>query len=716
MSKHKRNQTKSSADEPPLPDVPPELPMPTWQHSGGQSDSSSAVGLVSVRDTRKIGLQDSDETPQPSLPSPISPALPRSPLPQRPTRQPPPIWTTTDMATTSRRTLMEDVVYGSLRNLATSPTPRTPFPFRSPQSVPLSEQRHPGKEGAYIHRSTKPVEFPTDTGPDSEVVQGIFTASHTPDIQDRIVEVEESSWVTGIPLVCLMAGLMLAVFLVSIDRTIISTAVPYITSEFKSTPDIGWYGSAYLLTACAFQPLFGRIYTLFSVKNAYLVGMFLFELGSLLCGVAPNSMCLIVGRAIAGVGCAGILTGSFVVVSVAIPMHLRPIFMAVVGLMFGIGASVGPLLGGVFTDLVTWRWCFYVNLPVGAATVVALIFFFHPKKHTHAHRGLVDRLLNLDILGNILLLGASIMLFLALEYTTIGIPWGSAWIIGLLVGFGLVSFLFAAWQWWKGEEALMPPRIINQRTVAASCGMAFMTFGALINLTYFLPIWFQAVKGDSAIQSGVNMIPYFVVNAFVSLIAGVLVSLVGYVTPPAIIGSAIGTVALGLLTLLNPDTTRAQWIGFEILASAGFGLSIQQGFVAVQTVLGEEDMAIGTAAVVASQSLGGAIFLSVGNSVFQSQLLKASGAAILPGIDIKEAIDAGAASFRQFIPADELPLMLEVYSGAITKVFTVGIPLGVLAAIFACFIEWKSVKPETPASASSTTVSHIAQRPRSRRF
>lgn len=323
---------------------------------------------------------------------------------------------------------------------------------------------------------------------------------------------------------------------------------------------------------------------------------------------------------------------------------------------------------------------------------MAMVFFFNPKKGKHSHRTFMNRFLDLDLVGNALLLGASIMLFLALEFTTLGVPWSSAKIIGLLVGFGVVSIILTVWQRWKGEDALMPPRIMTQRTVAASCGMAFMTYGAIINLTFFLPIWFQAIQGVSAIKSGVNMIPYFVINAFFSLLAGVFVSVIGYVTPPAVIGSAIGTVGLGLMSLLNVHTTTAQWVGYEILSSAGFGLSIQQGFSAVQTVLGEDDMAIGTAAVVASQSLGGAIFLSVGNSVFQNQLIKASRENLLPGVDIKKVIDAGAASFRHLVPDDELPIMLEVYNNALRMIFIVGIPLGALAAFISCFIEWKSIK------------------------
>ena len=325
-----------------------------------------------------------------------------------------------------------------------------------------------------------------------------------------------------------------------------------------------------------------------------------------------------------------------------------------------------------------------------------MTLFFHPKASRHSHRGFLERLLDLDIFGNVLLLGSSIMLFLALEFTTQGTPWNSAKVIGLLVGCGIVTILFLVWQWWKGEAALMPPRIMMQRTVSASCGMALMTYAALINLTFFLPVWFQAVRGVSAMQSGVNMIPYFVVNGAFTLGAGIFVSAVGYPTPPAVIGCAIGTIGLGLMTMLQVDTTTAQWAGYQILTSAGFGMAIQQGFTAVQTVLGPDDMAVGTSAVVASQSLGGALFLSVGNSIFQNCLLKATEEHVLKDIDVKKLIDGGAASFRQLVPAHDLPLMLEVYNKALATVFTISIPLGALSAIISCFIEWKSVKqPKT---------------------
>lgn len=297
-------------------------------------------------------------------------------------------------------------------------------------------------------------------------------------------------------------------------------------------------------------------------------------------------------------------------------------------------------------------------------------------------------------MGNILLLGAFIMLFVALEHSTRGFSWDHPLIIWLLVGCGITTVVFMAWQWAKGDAALIPPRILKQRTVWASCGAAFMIYAVLINLTFFFPIWFQAIKNETAMQSGVHMIPFFVTQSVFSLIGGAIVGKTGYATPPAVIGSAIGTIGLGLLTLLNPNTTTAQWVGFQVLTAAGFGLSIQQCFNAVQTMLAEsKDLTLATAAVAAAQSLGGAIFVSVGNSVFQHQLMKASADNLLPGIDIRQVIAAGATAFRDLIPAEQLPAMIQVYNKAIQMVLIVPVPLGVLAVLIACFIEMRSVKP-----------------------
>ncbi|KAI0598451.1 major facilitator superfamily domain-containing protein [Biscogniauxia sp. FL1348] len=558
---------------------------------------------------------------------------------------------------------------------------RTDPARRALGGTPASEQRHPGKPSARISRCTQP--FEPATAEEEEEGRATSGSSSSP---------ASDGFLRGGPLVLLTIGLSLVVFLISIDRTIITTSVPFITGEFKSTADMGWYGSAYLLTACAFQPIFGRVFTLFDVKWAYLLSMLVFELGSILGGWAPSSASLIIGRAVAGLGSAGILTGSFVIVATAVPLTVRPVYTAVVGLMFGVGATVGPLIGGIFTDLLTWRWCFWINLPVGAVTIIVMILVYHPRPVDGPRPPFMDRIVDLDLIGNAILLSACVMLFLALEFTLTGAAWGSAKIIGLLCAAVVTTILFVLWLWWKQDGALIPPAIAQQRTVAASCLMAFFTYGALLIQTYFLPIWFQAILGYSAIQSGVAMIPYFVSNALFSLFSGVFVSVIGYFAPPAIVGSAIGTIGCGIITLFHPHMGMGTWIGFEILASAGFGMSVQQGFTAVQTVLHQKDLAVGTAAVVASQSLGGAVFISVGNSIFQNRLRAVAGETDIPGLDIKGIIEGGAIAFRHMVSAEQLPMLLEKYNEALQSVFLAAIPLGGLAFIACCFLEWKSVK------------------------
>lgn len=321
-----------------------------------------------------------------------------------------------------------------------------------------------------------------------------------------------------------------------------------------------------------------------------------------------------------------------------------------------------------------------------------MIFLFRPQKETSEFIPLLQKILRLDPVGNALLLVASVMLFLPLQYNELGFAWGSARIIGLLTGSGVVAIIFIVWNRFKGDEALIPPKIIGQRSVAVSCVAAFFIYGVMLIHSYYLPIYFQAIRNASAIRSGVDMIAYMLANAFLSLFTGILVSKIGYYTPPAIIGGAIATVGCGLISTLQIDTSSAKWIGYEVLVAAGLGMSIQQGFIAVQTVLPLEQIPIGVAAIASFQSLGGSIFVSVGNSILHNALLSASSSQQLPGIDINHVISAGATMFRSFVPADALPALLNVYNTALQKVFIAAIPLAGLAFVAALGLEWKSVK------------------------
>jgi MFS family permease len=291
----------------------------------------------------------------------------------------------------------------------------------------------------------------------------------------------------GIKLFLIIASLCLAIFLVALDQTIIAPALGAITSEFASVKDIGWYGAAYLLTTTALQPAYGSLYRMFNVKWTYLAAVFIFEIGSLVCAVAPSSNAFIVGRALAGVGTAGLFSGGVVILSYTLPLRQRPMAFGLIGAMWGIASVAGPLLGGAFTDHITWRWCFYINLPIGGAAMLAIFLFLHISR-TGPESGLtvVQRILSLDLPGTAMLVPSIVCLLLALQWGGTEHPWNSSVVIGLFVGFGVMMIIFIGIQIWKGDKGTLPPRLFKNRDVLCAMLFAFFFGAAFFPLIYYL--------------------------------------------------------------------------------------------------------------------------------------------------------------------------------------------------------------------------------------
>ena len=348
------------------------------------------------------------------------------------------------------------------------------------------------------------------------------------DIQDPQPE-DGIVYPTGIKVWMAFVSLCTVSLLFGLDLAIVAATIPSLTNYFKSVEDIGWYSSVYSLMTASFTISYGKLYSLMSTKKVYIVSIFIFELGSLLCTVATTSPLFIFGRAIAGVGAAGIGSGSYVILSRLFPRHKRPKWITVMGFAQMAGIVSAPLIGGALIDWVGWRGCFGINLPLGVAAIALVAFGYHDAiSHSGGELSWTSKLKRFDWLGTIFMVPAIVCLLLALQWGGIKFGWGDARIIVLFVLFAGLIAAFGYRQYQLQENATLPPRIMMTKSVLAACWFSCCTNASLTVTEYYMSIYFQGVKGYTATQSGLHMTPLLVGITIGSLCGGLGVTWLGY--------------------------------------------------------------------------------------------------------------------------------------------------------------------------------------------
>ena len=361
---------------------------------------------------------------------------------------------------------------------------------------------------------------------------------------------------------------------------------------------------------------------------------------------------------------------------------------------------MGPLVGGAFTEKVTWRWCFYLNLPIGAVTMIIIFLILKVQDPRDVGLPLADKLKQLDPIGTFFFLPSVICLLLALQWGGSTYAWNDGRIIALLVLFGILMIGFVAVQIIRQENATVPPRIFKQRSILAGVLYTFAAGSAMMIFVYFLPIYFQAIQGVGAVESGIRNLPLVLSLVTMSISCGIAITKIGYYTPFMIVASVLMSIGAGLLTTLTPSSGANMWLGYQVVFGLGLGMGMQQPNLAAQAVLSRRDVSIGASLMVFSQSLGGAIFISIGQNLLDNKL--ASGLAALGKIDPATIVSSGATDIRNLVPESLLPQVIEIYNNSLRSTFDAGLAMATFTIFGALYMEWRNVKKDKQKIPSQT--------------
>ncbi|KAF1935227.1 aflatoxin efflux pump [Clathrospora elynae] len=475
--------------------------------------------------------------------------------------------------------------------------------------------------------------------------------------------------------------------------TIVATAIPKITDEFGGIDLVGWYESSFFILLACFQPFWGKTYQYFPLKYTFMLAVFIFEVGSLVAGIAPSSSALIIGRAITGIGGAGIATGGYAILSVVVRPELRPVFTGAVTTVYSLANVMGPIIGGLFAEHITWRWCFYISLPIGGTSAIIIFLLFStPSAHREKEKvPLIEKLSQLDPIGILLALGSLLCFARAFQVGGITMAWNSSEVIGLLVGFGVCLILFLVSQRLLDDRAMMVARLLRTRSVVVGMAYGFFLESAFYTLLYALPIYFQAVGDVSPAQAGLRNLPLLIACGIGSMSAGILASKYRHFIPLMVWAAGGGCIGTGLIYTLGAKSSSSYYIGYQVLAGLAYGTGLPLAIIVGQGYATLEDIPAATAMLLFTFCYGSSLALVAAQSILGNVVISQL-RVTAPSIDPASVIRVGASEVASQFPADLVPLIVEAYLSGLRKGYLMLIALAGAATITAFFYRWEKLR------------------------
>ncbi len=496
----------------------------------------------------------------------------------------------------------------------------------------------------------------------------------------------------GVPLthkqiLVVFSALMLGMLLAALDQTIVATALPTIVGDLGGLNHLSWVVTAYLLTSTAVTPLYGKISDLFGRKTLFQIAIVLFLIGSILSGLSQNMGELIAFRAVQGLGGGGLFAMVMAIIGDIVPPRDRGKYQGLIGAVFAAASVLGPLAGGFFTDSLSWRWIFYINVPIGiVALIVTSVVLKLPVRKTQHH---------IDFLGSALVAAAVTGVLLITVWGGTTYAWTSATIIGLAIGsVALVAaFIYVEAH---SSEPVLPLRLFKNQifTISSIVGLlvGFLLFGSII----FLPEYQQIVRGASAVKSGLMLIPLTLGVVLASIGSGALISRSGKYKLYPILGTGLASIGLYTLSFLKIDTSFAIQSGMMFLTGFGVGLCMQVIVLATQNGVEYKELGTATSAISFFRTMGGAIGTSFFGSILVNRLAYNMPRLLPKSVHVSQSMESGAISgsptYLNSLPAPIHNALLQAFVNSMHVMFLAAVPFGILAFIFSFKLPEKILK------------------------